>query len=182
MMFYVPLLCFEYRDVSLLKSVHPSQRSGASWDSTFTGSKDALCIHLSALELSVNKHMCDSCPICIMVMQMITADARNSSRFNVSLPCHAAGILHCHARQFQLYPLMPYSQASEHSVTDDLTKIMLLIGTPLVVTCWRNLIHSWRSSRCHSQSGCGPHFFPSTFCGLANLRVTVLTGLHLLRD
>ena len=52
---------------------------------------------------------------------------------------------------------MPYSQASDHSVNDGLTKTMLFIGTPLVVTCWRNFIHGWRSWRCHSWSRCGPH-------------------------
>ena len=62
MMFSVPLMCCEYRDVSLLMSVHLSHRATASWDSAFTGSKDALCIRPSALELSVNARMCDPCP------------------------------------------------------------------------------------------------------------------------
>ena len=59
MMFSVPLMCCEYRDVSLLTSIHPSHRATASWDSAFTGSKDALCIQPSALELSVNARMCE---------------------------------------------------------------------------------------------------------------------------
>ena len=59
MIFSVPLMCCEYRDVSLLTSVHPSHRATASWDSAFTGSKDALCIHNSTLELSMNARMCD---------------------------------------------------------------------------------------------------------------------------
>ena len=59
MMFSVPLMCCEYRDVSLMTSVHPSHRATASWDSEFTGSKDALCIQPSALELSVNVRMCE---------------------------------------------------------------------------------------------------------------------------
>ena len=91
---------------------------------------------------------------------MATADARNSRRFNISFPYHASGIFHRHARPFSLYPPMPYSQASDHSVTDGLTKTMLLIGTPLVVTCLRNFIHSWRSWRCHIWSLCGLQFFP----------------------
>ena len=78
----------------------------------------------------------------------------------MSFPCHASGIFHRHARPFSLYPPMPYSQAPDHSVTDGLTKTMLLIGNPLVVTCLRNFIHSWRSWRCHSWILCGPHFFP----------------------
>ena len=68
MMFSVTLICCDYRDVSLLTSVHPSQRATASCDSAFTGSKDALCIQPSVLELSVNAKMCDPCPICKMVM------------------------------------------------------------------------------------------------------------------
>ena len=91
---------------------------------------------------------------------MVTADARNSRRFNVSFPCHASGIFHRHARPFSLYPPMPYSQASDHSVADGLKKTMLLIRTPLVVTCLRNFIHSWRYWICHSWSLCGPHFSP----------------------
>ena len=91
---------------------------------------------------------------------MVTAEARNSRRFNVSFPCHATGILHFHARSFLLFPPMPYSQAPEHSVTDGLTNTMLLIGTPLVVIFCRNFIHSWRYWRCHSWSLCGPHFPP----------------------
>ena len=68
MMFFVPLMCCEYRDVLLLTSVHPSQRATASCDSAFTGSKDALCIQPSALEQYVNAKICDPCPICRMVM------------------------------------------------------------------------------------------------------------------
>ena len=55
---------------------------------------------------------------------------------------------------------MPYSQASDHRVTDGLTKNMLLIGTPLVVTCRSSFIHSWIYSICRSWSRCGPHFPP----------------------
>ena len=91
---------------------------------------------------------------------MVTADARNSRRLNVSFPCHASGILHRHTRPFSMYPLMPYSQTSDHSVTDGLKETILLIGNPLVVTCWKNFIHSWRSWRFHSWSLCGPHFSP----------------------
>ena len=88
---------------------------------------------------------------------MVSADARNSRRFNVIFPCHAEGILHRHDRSLSLYPPMPYSWAYYHSVTGGLTKTMLLIGTPLVVTCWRNFIHSWRSIWCRSWSRCIPH-------------------------
>ena len=129
---------------------HWSQRSTESCDSAFTGSKDYLCIQPSALEVSVNSKMCDPCISCRVVMYMFTAGARNDRSFNVNLTCHIEGTIHCHARPLLLYLSMPYSQVSDHSVTDGLTKTMLLIGTPLVVTCWRNFIHSWRSSRCNS--------------------------------
>ena len=68
MMFSVTLMCCEYRNVSLLTSVHPSQRDTASCDSEFTGSKDSFYIHKSALKLYVNAKMCDPCPICRVVM------------------------------------------------------------------------------------------------------------------
>ena len=91
---------------------------------------------------------------------MVTADARNSRRFNFIFPCHSEVILHFYARPLSLYPPMPYSQAFDHSVTDGLKKTMLLIGTPLVVTCLSNFIYSRRSRQCHSWSRCGPHFLP----------------------
>ena len=68
MMFYVPFMCCEYRDVSLLTRVHPNLRDTASFDSVFTGSKYSLCIQPSAMELSVNANMCDPCPSCRIVM------------------------------------------------------------------------------------------------------------------
>ena len=135
-------MCCEYRDVSLLTSAHPIQRATALYDYEFTGSKDALCIHPSALELSMNANICDHCPSCRMVIYMITDDARNSRRFNVSFQCHYERIINLHARPLSLKPPMPYSQASDHSVTYGLTSNMLLIGTPLVVTCWSTFIHS----------------------------------------
>ena len=107
MMFSIPLMCCEYRDVLLLTSVHPSQRAPELWDSVFTGSKDALCIQPSVLELSVNAKICDPCPICRMVIYMVATNTRNSRRFNVRFPLHAVGILHLHARPFSLYPPMP---------------------------------------------------------------------------
>ena len=68
MMFSVPLIFCEYRNFLLLTSVHPSQRATVLWDSVFTTSKVSLCIHPSALELSVNAKMCDPCPILRMVI------------------------------------------------------------------------------------------------------------------
>ena len=160
MMFPVPLICCDYRDVQLLMRVHPIQRDTSLCDSAFIVSKDALYIYPSALEMSVNSKMWDPCPSCRMVMQMVTANARNSRRFNVSFPCQSEGIIHRYARPLSLYPPISYSQASDHSVTGGLTNTMLLIGTPLVVTCWRYFIHSYRSWRCHSWSRFGPHYLP----------------------
>ena len=57
MMFYVPLMCCEYRFVSLLTRFHPSQRTMVSCDYAVTESKDALCIQPSAMELYVNAKM-----------------------------------------------------------------------------------------------------------------------------
>ena len=68
MIFSVPLMCCEYRDISLLTSVHPSQCATSLWDYALIGSKDALNIHPSELELSVNAKMWDPCPTCRIVM------------------------------------------------------------------------------------------------------------------
>ena len=102
MMFSVCLMYCEYRDVSLLRSVHPSQQATVSCDYVFSGSNDALCIQTSALELSMNANICDPCPSFRMVMYMVTANARNSRRFDVSFPCHFELILHRHARPLSL--------------------------------------------------------------------------------
>ena len=129
--FFCSLMRCGYRDVSLLTSVHPSQLSTISYDFVFTGSKDALFIQKSALKLSMNAKMCDPYPICSMIIYMVPSDARNPRRFTLSFPCHAKVIHHRHASPLLLYPPIPYSQASDHSVTDGLTKPMLLIGPPL---------------------------------------------------
>ena len=118
MMFSIPLMCCEYRDVLFMTSVHPSQWDTASCDSAFTGSKDVLCIQPSVMELSVDSKLCDPYLICRMVMYMVPADARNSRRFNMSFLCHAELIIHRHSRPLLLWPPMSYSQASDHSVTD----------------------------------------------------------------
>ena len=49
----------------------------------------------------------------------------------MSFPCHASGIFHRHARPFSLYPPMPYSQASDHSVTDGFYKDYVVDLDPL---------------------------------------------------
>ena len=67
MMFSVPLMCGEYRDVSLLMSIHPRQRATASCDSALTGSKNDLYIQPSAMKLSVNDKICHPCTICRIV-------------------------------------------------------------------------------------------------------------------
>ena len=108
----------------------------------------------------MNSKMCDPCPSCRMVMQIDIVNARNSNRFSVIFPCHSDGIIHHHTRPLALYPPIKYSQAFDHSVNDGLTNTLLLIGTPLVVTRWRNFIHSWRSWRCHSWSRCSPRHLP----------------------
>ena len=68
MMFYVALMCCEYRGVLLLTSIHPIQGDTESWDYAFTESKDALCIQPSALELYFNDKMFDPFPNCRIVM------------------------------------------------------------------------------------------------------------------
>ena len=68
MIIHITLVCYEHRYVSLLATFNLSQPDTALCDSAFTGSKYALCIQPSVLELSVNANMYDPCPICSMVM------------------------------------------------------------------------------------------------------------------
>ena len=144
-MFSFPFICCEYMNVQLLKRVHPSKRAAAFCYSSFTVSKDALCIQLSELELYLKDKMCKPCISYRMVMYIDITDTRDPNRFIVSLPCHSDGILHFHDNLLLLQLPIKYSQASDHSVTVALKKTVLLIGTPLEDTHWRNLIHVWRS-------------------------------------
>ena len=143
-MFSFPFVCCEYMNVQLLKRVHPSKRAAAFCYSSFTVSKDALCIQLSELELYLKDKMCKPCISYRMVMYIDITDTRYPNRFIVSLPCHSDGILHFHDNLLLLQLPIKYSQASDHSVTVALKKTVLLIGTPLEDTHWRNLIHVWR--------------------------------------
>ena len=63
--------------------VQPSQRAAASCDSAFTGSKDALCIQPSVLDMSVNTKMCEPCPSCRMVVYIHISGASSYNRFPV---------------------------------------------------------------------------------------------------
>ena len=107
MMFFVSLMYCEHRDVSLMTRVQPSQRDTASCDSTFTGSKYALCIQPSVLELYVNAKMCETCISCRIVMYIYISDAKNYNSISISFLCHSDGIIHCHANLLLLYTPIP---------------------------------------------------------------------------
>ena len=102
MIFYVPLMCCEYRYVLLLTRVQPIQRAEVSCDSAFNGSKDAFCIQLSALELSVSSKICEPCPIFWIVMYIDISDARNSNRSSASFMFRYDVILHLRAKPLLL--------------------------------------------------------------------------------
>ena len=98
MMFYDTLMCCEYRDVSLLTRVQPSQRAMASCDYSLTGSKYAFRIQPSAMDLSMNDKICEPCTSCRIVMYIDIDNARNYNKFDVNPLCHYYGILHHHAK------------------------------------------------------------------------------------
>ena len=77
-------MCCEFRDALLLTRVQPIQRATELCDSTFTRSKDALYIQMSALELSVNTKMFEPFPSYKIVMYIDIADSRNYNGFSVS--------------------------------------------------------------------------------------------------
>ena len=68
MMFSVNLMCWEYRDASLLTIFQPKHCVTVSWPSSFTGLKNYLYIHLRALEISVKSRTWDTCPSCWIAM------------------------------------------------------------------------------------------------------------------
>ena len=115
--------CFRgYHDCSGRKNVWMTNRVAQ-----FARSIQCSSLTVMVMMLSMNPSIDAS------VAVMYTANARNSSMFNMIFPRHAAVILHRNAQPFSLYPPTPYSQASDHSVTDGLVNNMLLIGTHLVV-------------------------------------------------
>ena len=85
--------------------------------------------------------------------------ARNSSRFNVSTPCHSGEKFQHHAMTLSLYPPIPYFQASEHIVNVEVMNIMFLISTTFSVTHWRIFIQRWSSWLCQDWRCCGTHIF-----------------------
>ena len=117
MMLLVPLMCWEYRDTSLLKSVQPNHRATVSCTPSFIGSKYSLCIHPRALELFVKAGTWDPYPSCWIVIYIETAEVRNSRRLSGSTPFHLEGMYQLHAINFSLYLPISYLQASDHSVT-----------------------------------------------------------------
>ena len=102
MMFSVPLICFEYRDVSLLMRTQPIHRATALYSSSFTRSKDALCIQSSALELSVNAKMCGPCTSFRIVVYIDIDGASNSNRLSVIYLFRSYGIIHRHGNPLLL--------------------------------------------------------------------------------
>ena len=62
MMFSVPLICWEYRDASILTRIKLRHRATVSRHPFFIGSKDDLCISPRELELSVKASMWDMWP------------------------------------------------------------------------------------------------------------------------
>ena len=86
MMLLVPLIYWKYMYTLLLASVQPSHRATVSWDSSFTGSNESLCIHPRSIEVSVKTGMWDPCPSFWMVMYIGVSETRKSRRFNVSTP------------------------------------------------------------------------------------------------
>ena len=84
----------------------------------------------------------------------------NLSRFSVSTPCCLVGMYQRHAMPFSFYPPIPYSQASDHSVTVGVMSNMLFIGTPFSVTYWRIFIQRCGSCLFQDLISCGTHLFP----------------------
>ena len=70
------------------------------------------------------------------------------------------GMYQRHVMPLSLYPPIPYSQASNHSVTVGVMNKMLFIGTVVSVTHCRIFTQRCSSCLCQYWSRCGPHFFP----------------------
>ena len=62
-----------------------------------------------------------------------------------------------HAMHLSLYPPIPYSQASDHSVTVVVVNMMLFIGTPVSATHCRIFIYNCRSCLCQEWRCRGTH-------------------------
>ena len=144
-MFSVPFTCWDYRDNLLLMSVQPNHRAIVLWTSSFTGSKYALYILPRALELYVKARTWSPCLSFWIFVYIDTKEARNSSSFSVSTTFHLGSMYQSHSMPLSLYPLIPYFQALDHSVTVGIMKNRLFIGTPSSVKNWKIFIKVWRS-------------------------------------
>ena len=144
----------------LLTSVQHINCATMSWPPSFTGSNDAFCIQPRTVELSVKARMWAPCTSFWIVMYIDTPEARNYSRFIVITLFHSRGIYQRYAMNLSFNPLIPYTQALDHSVTVGDVKTMLFIGTTFYVTHCRIFIQKFRLCMCQDWSRCGPHFFP----------------------
>ena len=140
--------------------VKPNHYDTVSWSSSLTGSYETLYIHPRELELPVKDRMCDPGPSCFMVRYIDVDDARNSSRFSVKTPWNSGGMYQRHARNFSLYPTMPYPHASDHSLTVGAVNTILFIGALFDVTHWRILSRVGGPAYANTGDVVGPIYYP----------------------
>ena len=74
------------------------------------------------------------------------------------MPCRSGGSLYLHAKPQLLYPPKPISHASDFAMSVGDVKISILfMSIPRVDTCWRRVIHSFRSCVSHGCNFCLPN-------------------------
>ena len=95
-----------------------------------------------------------------MVVYIDVAEASNSIRFNVRMPCNLGDIQQRHTLNLLFYCPKPYLRASYHSVTIGIMKTIVFIGTTFSVNHCSILIQRGWSCLYQYLISYGPHFFP----------------------
>ena len=103
--------------------------------------------------------------------------AMNSSRFMVKMPYSFVGSSYRHARPQLLYPPIPVSHASDFAMSVGDVKLTMFMSIPRVDTCWRRVIHSFKSCLSAVCSLCFPNCLHIDSLNLRRDRKYLPTGI-----
>ena len=130
-----PGTCCENSVASLLNRSVARSLARSSCLGLFTGSKVEWCIQPNALLLSVNARMCGLVVLCwssVIDSFIVITAARNSRKLMEARPCSSMGMSNLQPGPCSEKPPNPHSHASEYSIADGRTVLMLFMLIPFV--------------------------------------------------
>ena len=155
MIFEVPLICWDYSDISLLMMGHPNYLATVLLSSSLTGSNDAFYIHQRAPEIYTKTRMCVIGNFFCIVRYMDVAEANNYSRLTLK----HRGIMVGRASTMRgLFNCSPQCYICMYRTTVLLSvqwRWCFFIGSTFDVTHLRNLIQIWRYCIYQDRICCG---------------------------